>query len=106
MKFVLFYFIPLVVYIVLNNAIDQMSWPYFILVMASFLLFQMTRLRFPKDAPLPFTTKLANWGFYALTVAFVFRDQFLNPLIVNVGIGITVGLVIIDLFQTKKELSS
>ncbi|TWT28368.1 hypothetical protein [Planomicrobium sp. CPCC 101110] len=105
MKYIMFYSIPLAVFLLINNAVGQLSWPYFLVVLLSFLLFQMGRLRFPKGAPLPPATKLANAAFYAATVAFALRDRFLDPLVINLLIGITIVLVIADMRQVKKEPS-
>ncbi|PSL41918.1 hypothetical protein B0H99_101164 [Planomicrobium soli] len=105
MKPTLFYSIPLLVYIVVNNGVAYLTWPYFLIVLLSFLLFQMARLRFPKGAILPLTAKMTNAAFYITTVAFAFRDQFLSPTTVNTLIGITICFAIADLRQTKKEPS-
>ncbi|TWT01008.1 hypothetical protein [Planomicrobium sp. CPCC 101079] len=105
MKYAFFCSIPLIIYILINNLVAHLSWPYFLLVLLSFLLFQMARLRFSRGAVLPPITKLNNGAFYATTVAFALRDQFLNPLVINLLIGITVCLTIADLRQTKKEPS-
>jgi hypothetical protein len=104
MKTILFYSIPLVVYLVINNFIANLTWPYFLILLLSFLLFQLAKLRFPKDA-IPTVAKLTNGVFYVTTVAFALRDQFLNPLVINVLLAIAIGLAIIDLLQTKKEPS-
>lgn len=104
MKSILFYSIPLFVYLLINNLVTHLSWPYFLILLLSFLLFQFGKLRFPKDA-LPPITKMTNGVFYVMTVAFAVRDQFLNPLVINILLAITVILAIIDLRQTKKEPS-
>ena len=99
---IFFYSIPLLVYIIINNLIADLTWPYFLILLLSFVLFQLAKLRFPKDA-IPFITKLTNGVFYITTVAFIFRDQFVNPLVINILLGITIGLAVIDLKQTKKQ---
>jgi hypothetical protein len=106
LKYVLFYSIPLLVYILINNLIASLTWPYFLLVLLSFLLFQMARLRFPKGAALPIISKAASAAFYVTTVAFALRDQFLQPLAINILLAITACFAVIDLRQTKKEPSA
>lgn len=104
MKSLLFYIIPLVVYTIVNNTVDNLYWPHFLLLLLSFVVFQLARIRYPKDK-VPATAKVAQAAFYVLTVAIIFRDQFLEPLIVNVLLGITIGLVIIEIAQGKKQAS-
>ncbi|MDN7241055.1 hypothetical protein QWY14_04595 [Planococcus sp. N028] len=104
MKPILFYSIPLLVYIIINNSVADLSWPYFLILLLSFVLFQMAKLRFPKDA-IPFLTKVTSGVFYITTVAFIFRDPFLNPLVINILLGITIGLAISDLRQSPKQRS-
>lgn len=104
MKSLLFYIIPLVVYAIVNNSVDNLYWPHFLLLLLSFVVFQLARIRYPKDK-VPATAKVAQAAFYVLTVAIIFRDQFLEPLIVNVLLGITIGLVIIEIAQGKKQAS-
>ena len=101
---VLFYIIPLVVYAIVNNTVDNLYWPHFLVLLLSFVVFQLARLRYPKDK-LPTTAKVSQAAFYVLTVAIIFRDHFLEPLIVNVLLGITIGLVIIEIMQGKKQAS-
>ena len=102
MKSVLFYFIPLLIFAVINNAVVALSWPHYLVLLLAFLVFQLTRIRYPKDA-LPTIAKITQAAFYILTVATIFRDQFLSPLIINVLLGITLGLVIVEIIQTKKK---
>lgn len=104
MNSVLFYIIPLIIYAVVNNTVDNLYWPHFLVLLVSFVIFQLARVRYPKDK-IPTTAKIAQGAFYILTVAFIFRDQFLEPLIINVFIGITIGLVIIEIMQGKKQAS-
>ncbi|WP_223632544.1 hypothetical protein [Planococcus sp. 4-30] len=102
MKSVLFYFIPLLVFAVINNVVSALSWPHYLVLLLAFLVFQLARIRYPKDA-LPTIAKITQAAFYILTVATIFRDQFLSPLIINVLLGITLGLVIVEIIQTKKK---
>lgn len=104
MKSVLFYFIPLLIFAVVNNAVSVLSWPYYLVLLLGFLVFQLARMRYPKDA-IPPIAKITQAAFYILTVATIFRDEFLNPLIINVLLGITFGLVLAEIFQTKKKPS-
>lgn len=104
MKSVLFYFIPLLVFVVVNNVVASMAWPHYLVLLLAFLVFQLARLRYPKDA-IPPIAKITQVAFYLLTVATIFRDEFLNPLIINVLIGVTFGIVIAEIFQTKKKPS-
>lgn len=104
MKSNLFYFLPMLVYVLVNNFITNFSWPYFLILLLGFVVFQLARLRYPKDA-IPATAKATQASFYLLTVAIIFRDQFLDPLIVNVLLGLTFGLVLMEIFQNKKEPS-
>ena len=104
MNSVLFYIIPLVIYAIVNNSVDNLYWPHFLLLLASFVIFQLARVRYPKDK-IPTTAKVTQGAFYILTVAFIFRDQFLEPLLINVFLGITIGLVIIEIMQGKKQVS-
>ncbi len=104
MNSVLFYIIPLIIYAVVNNTVDNLYWPHFLVLLVSFVIFQLARVRYPKDK-IPTTAKIAQGAFYILTVAFIFRDQFLEPLIINVFLGITIGLVIIEIMQGKKQAS-
>lgn len=102
MNYILFYIIPLVIYAIVNNTVDNLYWPHFLLLLASFVIFQLARMRYPKDK-IPATAKVAQAAFYVLTVALIFRDQFLEPLIINVFLGITIGLVIIEIMKGKKQ---
>ena len=104
MNSVLFYIIPLVVYAIVNNTVDNLYWPHFLLLLLSFVVFQLARMRYPKDK-IPAPAKVAQGAFYVLTVAIIFRDQFLEPLIVNVLLGVTIGLVIFEISQDKKQAS-
>ena len=101
-KSVLFYFIPLLVFAVINNVVEILSWPYYLVLLVAFLVFQLARIRYPKDA-IPPIAKITQAAFYILTVATIFRDQYLDPLIINILLGIALGLVIIELLQTKKK---
>ena len=101
---VLFYVIPLIVYVIVNNTVDNLYWPHFLLLLVSFVVFQLARIRYPKDK-IPTTAKVSQGAFYVLTVAIIFRDQFLDPLIVNVLLGITIGAVIFEIAQGKKKAS-
>ncbi|MDN3426378.1 hypothetical protein QL992_02535 [Microbacterium sp. APC 3898] len=101
-KSVLFYFIPLLVFAVINNVVEVLSWPYYLVLLVAFLVFQLARIRYPKDA-IPPIAKITQAAFYILTVATIFRDQYLDPLIINILLGIGLGLVIIELLQTKKK---
>ena len=104
MNSILFYTIPLIIYAIVNNTVDKLYWPHFLLLLASFIVFQLARLRYPKDK-IPSTTKVAQAAFYVLTVGFIFRDLYLEPLLINVFLGITIGLVIIEIMQSKKQAS-
>lgn len=101
-KSVLFYFIPLLIFAVINNVVEILSWPYYLVLLVAFLVFQLARIRYPKDA-IPPIAKITQAAFYILTVATIFRDQYLDPLIINILLGIALGLVIIELLQTKKK---
>lgn len=105
MKSVLFYFIPLGVFAVVNNLVDRLYWPYYLVLLLAFLVFQLARLRYPKDA-VPPIAKVTQAIFYILTVAFIFRDQYLNPLLINVLLGITLGIVIVEIMQYRKKPSA
>ncbi|ANU10751.1 hypothetical protein A1A1_09886 [Planococcus antarcticus DSM 14505] len=102
MKSVLFYFIPLLIFAVINNTIAVLSWPHYLVLLLAFLVFQLARLRYPKDG-IPPIAKITQAAFYILTVATIFRDEFLSPLIINVLLGVTFGLVIAEIIQTKKK---
>lgn len=101
-KSVLFYFIPLLVFAVINNVVEVLSWPYYLVLLVAFLVFQLARIRYPKDA-IPPIAKITQAAFYILTVATIFRDKYLDPLLINVLLGVALGLVIIELLQTKKK---
>lgn len=101
-KSVLFYFIPLLIFAVINNVVEILSWPYYLVLLVAFLVFQLARIRYPKDA-IPPIAKITQAAFYILTVATIFRDQYLDPLLINVLLGVALGLVIIELLQTKKK---
>lgn len=102
MKSFLFYFIPLLIFAVANNLVAELSWPHYLVLLLAFLVFQLARLRYPKDS-IPPIAKITQAAFYMLTVATIFRDEFLSPLIINVLIGITCGLVVVEIIQTKKK---
>ncbi|ANU13239.1 hypothetical protein B481_3420 [Planococcus halocryophilus Or1] len=102
MKSLLFYFIPLMLFAVINNVFSVFSWPHYLVLLLAFLVFQLARTRYPKDA-IPFIAKLTQAAFYILTVATIFRDQYLNPLIINVLLGVTFGFVIVEIMQTRKK---
>lgn len=102
MKSLLFYFIPLVVFAISNHFVAVFSWPHYLVLLIAFLMFQLARTRYPKDA-LPAIAKITQAAFYILTVATIFRDQFLSPAVINVLLGITLGLVLVELYQTKKN---
>lgn len=102
MNSILFYIIPLIVYAIVNNTVDNLYWPHFLVLLLSFIVFQLARLRYPKDK-LPSSAKVAQAAFYVLTVAFIFRDQFLDPLIINILLGIAIGLVIMEIMQGRKQ---
>lgn len=104
MNSLLFYFVPLLVFGVINNFIGQFSWPYYLVLLLAFLMFQLARLRYPKDA-VPGIAKISQGLFYLLTVAIIFRDQYLNVTLVNVLIGITLGVVIVEILQNRKKPS-
>ncbi|MBZ5202211.1 hypothetical protein HU147_13365 [Planomicrobium chinense] len=102
MKSVLFYFIPLAMFAAVNNLVDRLYWPYYLVLLLAFLVFQLARVRYPKDA-VPPIAKVSQAIFYILTVAFIFRDQYLDPWIINVLLGITLGIVIVEIMQYKKK---
>lgn len=104
MNSVLFYIVPLIIYAIVNNTVDNLYWPHFLVLLIGFVIFQLARLRYPKDK-IPATAKVAQGAFYVLTVAIMFRDHFLEPLIINVFLGVTIGLVIIEIVQGKKQAS-
>ncbi|SDH13591.1 hypothetical protein SAMN04487975_10347 [Planococcus glaciei] len=105
MKSVLFYFIPLAMFAAVNNLVDRLYWPYYLVLLLAFLVFQLARVRYPKDA-VPPIAKISQAVFYILTVAFIFRDQYLDPWIINVLLGVTLGIVIVEIMQYKKKPSS
>jgi len=105
LKSVLFYFIPLGVFAAVNNLVDRLYWPYYLVLLLAFLVFQLARLRYPKDA-VPPIAKVTQAIFYILTVSFIFRDQYLNPLLINVLLGITLGIVIVEIMQYRKKPSA
>ncbi|WP_224076892.1 hypothetical protein [Planococcus chinensis] len=98
----LFYFIPLAMFAAVNNLVDRLYWPYYLVLLLAFLVFQLARVRYPKDA-VPPIAKVSQAIFYILTVAFIFRDQYLDPWIINVLLGITLGIVIVEIMQYKKK---
>lgn len=104
MKSLLFYLIPLVIFAVINNTVASFSWPHYLVLLLAFLMFQLARMRYPKDA-IPPIAKITQAVFYILTVATIFRDQFLSPFLINVMLGITLGFVISEIIQTKKKPS-
>ena len=101
---VLFYFVPIVIYLVVNNIVDNLYWPHFLVLLLSFLMFQLVRVRYPKDG-VPLYAKVTQAAFYVLTVAFIFRDQYLNPQIINILLAVTIGLVIAEIMQNRKKPS-
>ncbi|MDN7243994.1 hypothetical protein [Planococcus shenhongbingii] len=105
MKSVLFYFVPLIVYAMINNLVERLYWPYYVALLLAFLGFQLARLRYPKDA-VPPIAKITQGIFYILTVAFIFRDQYLNPLMINVLLGITLVIVIVEIMQYRRKPSA
>nr|WP_316046512.1 hypothetical protein [Planococcus glaciei] len=48
MKSVLFYFIPLAMFAAVNNLVDRLYWPYYLVLLLAFLVFQLARVRYPK----------------------------------------------------------
>lgn len=104
MNSLLFYFVPLIVFGAVNNFVGQFSWPYYVVLLLAFLMFQLARLRYPKDA-VPAIAKISQGMFYLLTVAIIFRDHYLNAAIINVLIGITLGVVIVEILQNRKKPS-
>jgi hypothetical protein len=105
LKSVLFYFVPIAVYAVINNTVDRLYWPYFLVLLLAFLMFQLARLRYPKDA-VPPAAKITQGAFYIVTVAFIFRDLYLEPLIINVLLGVTLGIVLVEIMQYRKKPSA
>lgn len=105
MNSVLFYFVPLLVFGIINNFIGQFSWPYYLILLLAFLMFQLARLRYPKN-DVPAIAKISQGLFYVLTVAVIFRDQYLNVLLINLLIGITFGVVIVEILQNRKKPSA
>lgn len=101
---VLFYIVPIVIYLLVNNLVANLYWPHFLVLLLSFLMFQLARVRYPKDA-VPLYAKVTQAAFYVLTVAFVFRDQYLNPLIINILLAVTIGLVLAEIMQNRKRPS-
>lgn len=87
-----------------NNLVDRLYWPYYLVLLLAFLVFQLARVRYPKDA-VPPIAKISQAIFYILTVAFIFRDQYLDPWIINVLLGVTLGIVIVEIMQYKKKPS-
>ncbi|CEG22663.1 hypothetical protein BN1080_01596 [Planococcus massiliensis] len=104
MNSLLFYFIPLIIFGVINNWIEQFSWPYYLVLLLAFLLFQLARLRYPKDA-VPGIAKISQGLFYALTVAIILRDKYLDAALVNVLIAFTLVAVLVEISQNRKKPS-
>lgn len=102
MKWVLFYLIPLLVFAMVNNLVAELSWPHYLVLLLAFLTFQLARMRYPKDA-IPAIAKITQAAFYILTVATIFRDEFLDPLIINVLLAVTLAIVIVEFIQTQKK---
>ncbi|MGO1060042.1 hypothetical protein ACTL32_12985 [Planococcus sp. FY231025] len=105
MKSVLFYLVPLAVFALVNNLVDRLYWPWFVTLLLAFLMFQLARLRYPKDG-VPPIAKASQAFFYILTVAFIFRDQYLDPFIINLLLGVTLGIVIVELMKHRKKPSA
>lgn len=103
MKTLLFYFLPLAVYAGVNNWVqEELTWPYYLILLFAFLLFQLGRLRYPKNA-LPKAAKVTQAVFYALAVMMIFRDQFLDAGLVNLMIVLATVFVVVELFVTKPQ---
>lgn len=105
MKSVLFYFIPLAVFASVNNFVDRLYWPWFVTLLLAFLMFQLAKLRYPKDG-VPGIAKASQAFFYILTVAFIFRDQYLDAFIINILIGLTLGIVIVEIKKNREKPSA
>ncbi|HSP22450.1 MAG TPA: hypothetical protein VLQ20_08970 [Planococcus sp. (in: firmicutes)] len=105
MHSVLFYIVPILIYLAVNNIVANLYWPHFLVLLLSFLMFQLARVRYPKDG-VPLYAKVTQAVFYVLTVAFVFRDQYLNPLIINILLAVTIGFVIAEIMQNRKKPSN
>lgn len=104
MNSLLFYFVPLLIFGVINNLIGEFSWPYYLVLLLAFLMFQLAQLRYQKNA-VPGIAKISQGLFYVLAVATIFRDQFLNVTLVNVLIAITLAAVIVEILQNRKKPS-
>lgn len=103
MKTLLFYFLPLAAYAGVNNWIkEDLTWPYYLILLFAFLLFQLGRLRYPKN-DMPKAAKVTQAVFYVLAVMMIFRDQFLDAGLVNLMIVLTTVFVVVELMITKPQ---
>lgn len=100
MKTLVFYFVPLAVYAAVNNFVEAIAWPHYLVLLFAFLAFQLGRLRYPKDA-VPPAAKVTQAVFYALAVAVIFRDKYLDTGLVNLLVILTTVFVLVELFVVK-----
>ncbi|MBT2582096.1 hypothetical protein J7E21_04690 [Planococcus sp. ISL-109] len=106
MKTLLFYFLPLAIYAAVNNGVSEdLSWPYYLILLLAFLMFQLGRLRYPKNA-VPPAAKVTQAVFYVLAVAMIFRDKYLDAGLVNLMIVLATVFVVVELFITKPQQNS
>lgn len=102
-KTLLFYFVPLAVYAAVNNGIsNELSWPYYLILLLAFLMFQLGRLRYPKNA-IPPAAKVTQAVFYGLAVVMIFRDKYLDASLVNLMVVLATVFVIVELVIAKPQ---
>ncbi len=88
-----------------NNSVTSLDWPHLLVLLLSFLMFQLARVRYPKGN-VPLYAKMTQTVFYVATVAFLFRDQYVNALIINLLLGATSVLVLIEILKNRKKPSN
>lgn len=98
------YIIPLLIYMILNNAVEEFSLVYYLLMIAAFFAFRLAKLRYPRNV-YPWTARAAQFSFYALTITLLLRDRYFDGMIVNGLLVLTLLFVLLDLLLPKKEHS-
>lgn len=102
-KTLLLYFLPLAVYAAINNMISgNLAWPHYLILLFAFLMFQLGRLRYPKNA-VPPAAKVTQAVFYALAVMMIFRDKYLDAGLVNLMIVLSAVFVVVELIIAKPQ---
>ncbi|MDN5710623.1 MAG: hypothetical protein L0G95_14360 [Planococcus sp. (in: firmicutes)] len=103
MKTLLLYLVPLIVYALMNNLVnDSFTWPQYLILLFAFLAFQLGRLRYPKNE-VPPAAKVTQAVFYVLTVAIIFRDKYLDAGLVNLMIALVAVFVIVEWIIAKPQ---